>query len=72
MAGGWWRVIASLVPVTLVRFGKSNPLTCANTAATGVVWGELQNLGMVFGCCVLVLSVTGAVLSLEKLRLKED
>lgn len=76
LAGGWWHVITSSVPVMPVRLGvrsgKSNPLTCANTAATGVAWGELQSLVMVFSCCLFMLRATGAVLSLEKFRLKED
>lgn len=55
-----------------VRFGKSNPLTSANTAAMGEAWGELRILVTVFSCCVFMLRATGAVLSLEKFRLKED
>lgn len=51
---------------------QMEPPTCANTAATGVAWGELQSLVMAFSCCLFMLRVTGAVLSLEKFRLKED
>ena len=75
-AGGRRHVIASLVSVMLVRlgvrFGKSNPLTRAKTAAMGAAWGELQSLVTVFSCCVLMLRATRAVLSLDKFRLKED